>query len=412
MNKWSIGKFKSITALAVGAAILILAGWPGHSTGADSDLSAVVKGDNAFAFDLYAKLKTNPGNIFFSPYSISSALAMTYAGAKGETAKQMARVLHFSLGPNKLHPALAQLTKDLNARGGSGKYELVVANRLWGAKGKTFLPDFLNLVKKYYGAGFEVVDFAASPEKARGIINKWASDQTRGKIQGPVPPGGISPEMKLVLANAIYFKGKWLDPFKKNFTIEGMPFFISPANQVKVPMMYQKEGFSWGETSGLQFLEIPYVGEELSMLILLPVKKDGLASLESRLSPQFIKGLAAYERQEEVEVFLPRFKLEFGTELSDVLPKMGMTNAFSGAADFSGMTGARDIFLSKVLHKAMVDVNEEGTEAVAVTFAPAPAPVEAPKVNIFRADHPFLFLIRDNKTGSILFLGRVVDPRG
>ena len=411
MNKQSFGRFKSFAALAAVATILTLAVRPGLSAGADSDLSAVVKDNNAFAFDLYSRLKTKPGNIIFSPYNISSALAMTYAGAKGETARQMAQALHFTLGQDRLHPALAQLTKDLNARGGSGKYELVVANRLWGAKGETFLPAFLDLNKKFYGAGFEVVDFAADPEKARGIINKWADELTRGKIKDPVPPGGISADMKLVLANAIYFKGKWLTQFKKADT-KDTPFFLSPDKQVKVPMMYQRARFNWGETGDLQFLEMPYLGNELSMLVLLPVNKDGLAGLESKLSPEFINGLIASGQSEEVFVYLPRFKLEFGAELSELLPKMGMTNAFSGAADFSGMTGQRDILLSKVLHKAMVDVNEEGTEAAAVTVVTMPPAASAPKISIFRADHPFLFLFRDNKTGSILFLGRVLDPRG
>ena len=216
INKRSFHKLKSFAALAVVAAILTLAGRPGHSAAADSDLSAVVKANNAFAFDLYSKLKTKPGNIIFSPYSISSALAMTYAGAKGETASQMAQTLHFTLGQDRLHPALAQLTKDLNARGGSGKYELVVANRLWGAKGKTFLPAFLDLNQKFYGAGFEVVDFAADPEKARGIINKWAERADARQDQGPGAPGRHFARYEARAGQRHLLQGKMADCIQKD----------------------------------------------------------------------------------------------------------------------------------------------------------------------------------------------------
>jgi serpin B len=414
MSKRSIGKVYGWPVL-LALAVLFASLWftPGRVEGTaksgQEDVAAVVKGDNAFAFDLYAKLKADDGNIVFSPYSISSALAMTYAGARGETERQMAEVLHFSLDQDRLHAAMAELTKGLNKRGGEGKYELAVANRLWGQKGMHFLPAFLDLNKKFYGAGFEAVDFAADPEKARAIINAWADEQTRGKIKEPVPKGAITSDTALALANAIYFKGKWASQFDPKNTKDA-PFFVSAKEQVTVPMMFQKSDFVWGGDEGLQFVELPYVGEELSMLVLLPEDKDGLAGLEAKLSPEFLEQLLASGHKGKVQVYLPRFKLEFGAELSDVLQKMGMTDAF-GNADFSGMTGAGGLSISQVIHKAMVDVNEEGTEAAAVTVVlMGKTAVELPI--IFRADHPFLFLIRDHKTNSILFMGRVENPKG
>ncbi len=417
MNLRSVGKRAAWILVAVMAATLLGAAFSVRSQASgtnlgpgNKDLAELVKGNNAFAFELYAKLKTNPGNIVFSPYSISTALAMTWAGARGDTEKQMAEVLHFPEGQDQLHAAMAQLTDGLNQRGGSGKYELVVANRLWGQKGLDFLPSFTGLVKKYYGAGLEAVDFAADPEKARAIINAWAEEQTRGKIKEPVPQGAITPATLLALANAIYFKGKWASQFDKANTNDE-PFMLTADEKVDVPMMYQKMEVKLIGKEGTQFIAMPYAGDELSMIVILPKTVDGLTSLENWLSPERLDGVLARSHKLEVQVYLPRFKLDFGAELSDVLQSMGMTDAFGGAADFSGMTGSRGLSISKVIHQAMIDVNEEGTEAAAVTVvlmtksAPMPPPV-------FRADHPFIFLIRDNQTGSILFMGRVMDPRG
>ncbi len=371
----------------------------------------VIEGNNAFALDLYAKLKEQEGNLFFSPYSISTALAMTYAGAGGNTEKQMADVLHFDLPQEKLHPAFRKLIERMNAQGKESGYQLSVANALWAQKDYQFLRAFLNTTKSNYGAGLNQVDFVKATEAARKTINDWVEKRTEGKIKDLIKPGILDSLTRLVLTNAIYFKGNWASQFKEKDT-EDAPFTIARDREVTVPMMSQKEQFAYDETEMLQLLELPYVEDELSMVILLPKELDGLATLENSLAPGNLKEWLQGLRKQEVVVEMPRFKLTSQFSLKEVLRSMGMTEAFSvKLANFSGMTSGRDLFISAVIHKAYVDVNEEGTEAAAATavvmkLRGAPRP---PKV--FRADHPFLFLIRDNQSGSILFMGRVVNPK-
>lgn len=372
-----------------------------------ADVAAVVEGNNAFAFDLYARLKIKEGNLIFSPYSISTALAMTYAGARGETAAQMEKTLRFALGQEKLHPAMADLVDDLNARGGEGEYELVVANRLWGQTGYRFLDPFLALNRAYYGAGLEQVDFARATEGARKTINAWVEKQTRDKIKELLKPRVITPLTTLVLTNAIYFKGSWANEFKKERTADA-PFHVTPRETVAVPMMRQTVKFGYTETHGMQVLEMPYVGDDLSMVILLPRKADGLAEIEASLGCANLKTWVSRLRKQKVAVFMPRFKIEFGLDLAKTLKAMGMPLAFGGGADFSGMDGTRALYISAVIHKAFVDVNEEGTEAAAATAVVMTK--NGSRTPVFRADRPFLFLIRDRATGSVLFIGRVTDP--
>ncbi len=374
----------------------------------ETDVAGVVEGNNAFAFDLYEKLRGKEGNLIFSPYSISTALAMTYAGARGETASQMETVLHFTLGQKKLHPAMAGLVDDLNRRGGEGAYELVVANRLWGQKGYRFLNSFLALNRTYYGAGLEQVDFAGATEEARRTINAWVEKRTRDKIRELLKPRVLTPFTTLVLTNAIYFKGNWASQFKKEQTKDA-PFSVSPTEKVTVPMMRQTKEFGYSETAELQFLEMPYVGDDLSMVVLLPKKIDGLAEIEASLNADGLQTWLSRVHKRKVAVFLPRFKIGFGLDLAKTLESMGMPLAFGGGADFSGMDGTRSLFISNVIHKAFVDVNEEGTEAAAATAVVMSRGVSRPPV--FRADRPFLFLIRDRATESILFMGRVVNPK-
>jgi len=380
------------------------------------DVAKVAEGCNRFAFDLYARLKGAEGNLFLSPYSISTALAMTYGGARGETAEQMVKVLCLPASGGAIHVAYATLQSDLNAAGAKGAFDLVVANRLWGQKGFAFLPDFLALVEKNYGAGLEQVDFVADTEGSRKTINAWVEKQTRDKIKDLLKPGILDAMTRLVLTNAIYFKGKWAEEFDKKATQEE-DFFLTPEKKVAAPLMHQTKHFGYFDGGEMHALELAYQGDRLSMVVLLPKRnvppgaKDDLAALEASLSADKVAGWLGQLRRREVRVTLPRFKTtaEFG--LKGTLVAMGMADAFNpNAADFSGMTGTKDLFISAVVHKAFVDVNEEGTEAAAATgvvmagkSAPAPAPV-------FRADHPFLFLIRDTKTGAILFLGRILDP--
>jgi serpin B len=375
----------------------------------NSDLQTVIKGNSDFGFDLYQELKDEKGNLFFSPYSISTALAMTYAGARDQTEKEMAEVLHFSLEQEPLHSSFSKLQSDLNAIQNKGHIKLSIANSLWAQEGYHFLNTFLDLNKKNYGAGLNFVDFATKTEAARKTINIWVEDKTQQKIKELIKPGMIDSLTTLVLCNAIYFKGDWLSQFDKKRTMDA-DFHISPDNVIKVPMMSQKSKFKFGDFGNFNAIELPYEGNGLSMVVFLPKKIDGLAELERNLTNDNVKNWIdklsnSYEL--EILVSLPKFKTTCEVELADVLIEMGMPHAFAGA-DFSGMTGKRDLFISKVIHKAFVDVNEEGTEAAAATAVVMRKSIC--KTLLFRAEHPFVFLIRENKTGSILFIGRIIDP--
>ncbi len=377
----------------------------------DPNQQTVAAGNNKFALNLYQKLKTNEGNLFLSPYSISTALAMTYAGAKGQTEKQMAETLCFptTSGGEQFHKSFGEIIKQLNASGEKGGFELVVANALWGQKGFDFLPEFLALVKTNYGGNLQQVDFVTQTEVARKAINAWVENKTKDKIKELIKPGILDPMTRLVLTNAIYFKGKWASQFKPEQTKDA-PFTLLGGDKVNVPMMSQKTHFGYTEANDIQILEMPYVNDDLSMVILLPKQADGVKDLEKELVSDNLAGWLTNMHKREVQVFFPRFKMTSEFELAKVLSAMGMPDAFSGKADFSGMTGNKDLFISAVVHKAYVDVNEEGTEAAAATGVVMKLTSIREPSPVFRADHPFIFLIRDNQTGSILFIGRVGNP--
>ena len=398
--------------------LMILLGIAAGCFGADkpaeeqkTDEEIVVEGNNEFALELYAKLRVQQGNLFFSPYSISTALAMTWAGARAETEKQMARVLHFTLPQERLHKAFCGLQTRLNAPDKGRSYELNVANALWGQKGEGFLEEFLGLVKTNYGGGLNEVDFVQAAEAARQTINAWVEKETNGKIKDLIGKSVLDRMTRLVLTNAIYFKGNWARQFEKDRTKDG-PFTLLSGGKVDVPMMNQTAEFNYMEAEDLQGLELPYVDDELSMIILLPREVDGLGELEKTLTAERLSQWLAGLHKRKVIVSVPKFRMTSKFGLADVLKSMGMTDAFCGVADFSGMNGKRDLFISAVIHKAYVDVNEEGTEAAAATgvvMRLTSARPEEPVV--FNADHPFVFLIRDNKSGSILFIGRVMNPK-
>ncbi len=387
---------------------------------------AVVDGNTQLALALYEKLRTGDGNLFFSPYSVSTALGMTYAGARGETERQMAEAMWYPTSPQVLAKlgvagkpmtaeefagAFGRIIHDLNARGGTDAYELRVANALWGQKDFAFLDAFARLVEAEYGGRIRNVDFVASAEKARRTINTWVEEQTNGKIKDLISQGAIGPMTRLVLTNAIYFKGNWARQFDEDRT-QDAPFTLLDASKVQVPMMNQKARFGYAEADNLQVLQLPYVGDELSMVILLPKAADGIGRLEQQLTAENIARWLDDLREREVIVSIPKFKMTSKFSLESVLRSMGMGQAFGGAADFSGMTGRRDLFISAVIHQAYVDVNEEGTEAAAATGVVMRLTSAMPdRTPVFQADHPFLFMIRDNTSGSILFLGRVSDPR-
>jgi len=386
-----------------------------------STLAPVVEGDNQFAFDLYAKLNANRENLFFSPFSISMALAMTYGGAAGETQRQMEEVLHFPYNDNKLHNSLGALLQELTypAASESG-FQMRIANRLWGEErpGYRFQETFLKLTRDFYDAQLEPVSFSEAPGEAAQKINDWVSKQTEGLIGSIVDPNQFSVDTLLVLTNAIYFKGVWTNEFGKRAT-KDEPFYLEDGTQKNVPLMHQRGDFVYGEAENLQLLQMPYRGNRLSMLAVLPRARDGLAAVENTLDAGRLGEWMAGMRQREVDVFFPRFRMETGFDLTETLKDMGMAVAFEPEADFlkmielSGQSAPEQrIWLSSVLHKAFVEVDEEGTTAAAATavstLAESVSIPEPPPV--FRADHPFLFLIRDDVSGSILFMGRVMKP--
>lgn len=402
-------KFVVVVVVLVGCLMLAL-----HTYAAvdeEVDMKPVVEGNNVFALNLYAKLVQEKSNLFFSPYSISTALAMTYAGARGETETQMADVLHFTLEQEALHPAFAKLSAHFQEIQQAGNVALDIANALWVQQDFTLLDLFLDTVKKYYQAGLFQVNFREAYEEVRIRINAWVEEKTNKKIQDLLAPGVLNELTRLVLTNAIYFKGNWAIEFKKDFTSEES-FWVTPDEKVMVPMMHQENTFKYGENEIMQILQMPYKGEELSMVVLLPKDKDGLAQLEVRLAPDQLATWISEASMRNVQVFLPKFTLTSQCNLSGILQMMGMTDAFSGNADFSGIESEKQLSISEVIHKAFVEVNEEGTEAAAATAVVIgiTAVAEPQPVPIFKADHPFIFFIRENQTGSLLFMGRIVNP--
>jgi serpin B len=369
--------------------------------------------DNGFAARLYSAVAASGhDNTFFSPASIATALAMTSTGARGDTQRQMLEVLGFKdANPDTLHQAFAELIKNANGAGGERGYQLSMANRLWGQKGFHFLPDFLNKTQKQYGAGLEELDFAHNSDAARQTINAWVEKQTADKIKELIKPGAIGPDSRLVLTNAIYFKGSWADPFKKEMTRDEA--FQSAAEQkANVPMMHRSGRYRYAEDDAAQILELPYVNNEVSMVVVLPRKVDGLSQVEKSMDAKWLADLPGRLGPRQVQVALPRFKMRAEFELSKVLASMGMPLAFGPKADFSGMSTEEKLVIDAVIHQAYVDVNEEGTEAAAATAVTMRAlAVHNPQPPvIFRADHPFAFMIRDVRSGAILFMGKVMNP--
>jgi serpin B len=383
---------------------------PAPASQAAADEAEAVAGSNAFAGDLYAHLRTRPGNLFFSPESISTALAMAYAGARGQTASEMARVFHYTLPPDQLNPAMGAMLKDMNAP--HPGFELHVADALWAQKDVSFLDSYLTVVQSAYGAGFHPVDFKSSPNAVRATINQWVAQQTSDKIKDLLPPGTVTPATRLVLTNAIYFKGNWVQQFNPRET-KSDPFHLSPSQSIQAPFMHRTGAYRYFDGASFQMVELPYKGEGLSMLVILPRKIDGIQELESSFTAAAAgTWIEKLQRANKVNLALPRFTITQQFELSGTLGAMGMPQAFSNAADFSGMTGKRDFSISAAVHKAFVDVNETGTEAAAATGIAMMAMAARPSAPLipFIADHPFLFMIRDTKSGSILFLGRLADP--
>ena len=379
-----------------------------------SQVAALVSGNSTFAFNLYQQLtQGNSGNIFYSPYSISTALAMTYAGANGDTATQMAKALDFTLPQAQLHPAFNDLALQLASRGQgasgtNGKsFALNIANALWCEKTYNFLPDFLNTLGQNYGAGVNLLDFVNSPEPSRVIINNWVSNQTNDKINNLIPAGAITPQTRLVLTNAIYFDAAWQNPFSADKTQNGT-FNLLDGSTVSVPMMNNEASYGYTKGSGYQAVELSYSGDQVAMDIIMP-DAGNFTKFESGMTADSISAIISNLQTKSTNLTMPKFNFDSSFSLNGALSALGMPIAFSNQADFSGMTGNKDLTIADVVHKAYVAVDEQGTEAAAATGVVMSAMAIMNQNNV-TIDQPFIFMIRDIQTGAILFVGRVLNP--
>jgi serpin B len=372
------------------------------------DLAVLVKGNTDFACDMYKKL-SDPGNTFFSPYSISVALAMTWAGARTQTEAQMASALHFTLDQTRLHPAFNALDLALKARAKNGGFELNIVNQLWGEKTYYFLPGFLKTLGGNYGAAMRLLDFLNNPEPSRSTINTWVSDQTHAKIQDLIPGGAIASNTALVLTNAIYFNAQWADTFVKLGSANQT--FYRDNDSATAMFMNKIASYKYASFADYAGLEMPYKGKELSMLFILP-EPGKMPSVESALTSDFLSALFGSLVEQRVAVSIPKFKFSTSSvSLKDVLVSLGMVAAFQDTADFSGIDGARMLYIQDAIHKAFVAVDERGTEAAAATAVTmVPTSLQIPPPLQFIANRPFIFLIRDNVSGAVLFMGKLADP--
>ena len=402
-----------VLTVAIG---LVLCGLqPAIASTIDDNKAIVAKGNNTFATELYEQLKAEPGNLLFSPYSLSTALTMTYAGACGNTEVQMANVLHLDLEPQQVHQAAGAWMSELNTASNAQKgYQLYAANALWGQEEYTFLPQFTELLKAYYNAELTPLNFASAPQESGKVINAWVKQQTQGKIPELINPATLDSSTVLVLTNAIYFKGRWALPFEKEKT-QDAPFILGSGNNVDVPMMRQTADVFYFEDDSIQMVEFPYEqpgdGVSLSMLFLLPREPANFAAIEASLSVEFIESTFEKMQKQKVSINIPRFTVSSTFSLPDALKALGMDEAFSlPPADFSGITGAKDLYISDVLHKVFLEVNEEGSEAAGASAVMMSRGLA--RHPVFQADHPFWIVIRENSTGGFLFFGRIMDPRG
>lgn len=409
------------------------------------EIARIVAGNTAFAVDLYKKLAKDYGNTVFSPYSVAVAFGMVWGGARGQTEKEIARTLHFPFGQGKQHPVLHALDLTLKTSAERSGVELNIVNQLWGEKSCSFLPGYLQLVSDNYRAGLRLLDFKNQPEPSRTVINAWVSDRTKERIKDVLPGGGINDSTRLVLTNAIYFKGKWADAFDAADTYTGI--FHGPSGVFKpsqpfrtgnpdnfddlfsrggfgekrsglgdntklARFMSRTSGISSVRTASYQAVELPYKGKTMAMLVIMP-RQGKIKLMEDSLSPAFLSSVANALTMKKIRLNLPRFKFTTESiELTSVLESLGMQSSFSGTADFSGIFRKRGPFLSGVYHKAFIAVDEKETEAAAATamvLALGCASVQG-QIPEYTFNHPFIFLIRDTATGTVLFMGKINDP--
>ncbi len=365
---------------------------------------------NAFAFDIFREVhEGNEGNLFISPYSIFTALAMTYEGARGETADEMAAVLSVEQDNESFHAYMKNLYEVLNTK--NEEYNISTANALWVKENLQLLEAYLNVIREYYGGDATEVDYS-NPTEAAAIINQWVENQTNRLIKDLITADAISPLTALILTNAIYFKGIWKTQFDPVNTTN-RTFEISAETSVEAPTMSlidTENVFNYTETDGLQILELPYTGDDISMIILLP-KNNDLSSTIDTIDSDMLSEWTESMVETKVDIYLPKFQVETSYTLKNYLVELGMNAPFTSAADFSGITGGKDLFISQVVHKAFIDVNEEGTEAAAATAVIMELTANGGSSRIvFNCDHPFIYLIRHKQTGTILFMGSISDP--
>ncbi len=372
------------------------------------DLAETIKGNNEFAFSLYEEINNKEEDVFFSPYSISSALAMTYNGARGKTKKEMQEVLNFIANSEALSSHFSELND--NYRNLKQKeIQLNIANSLWCQEDFDFKQNFLDLNKKYYEAGIEKVNFEENYKEIRDQINKWVENKTNNKIQELIKKGMLDELTRLVLVNAIYFKGMWEFPFDKAKTKEDT-FYVYSKCMTKTDFMHRSLSAKYYKDDLAEMIELPYSGKKLSMMIVMPIEKYGMKKLEERLDAELYESYNNSMYRTKVDLALPKFKIEAGYELNKPLKELGMETPFNSEADFSGISEKEELYISNIVHKSYVDVNEEGTEAAAATGVVMRKTTAVMETVKFKADHPFIFFIKDNKTGSILFMGRLMNP--
>ncbi len=380
---------------------------------ASGDVEQLAAGNTAFALDLYQTLKGQDGNLFYSPFSISLALAMPYAGARGNTETQMGQVLHFTLPQDRLHPAFNALDLALTNKvnGEDDDFDLNITNSIWGQQGYPFLQTFLDTLSLNYGAGMRMADFENNPEPSRQEINQWVSDQTKERIPELIPQGAITVDARLVLVNAIYFNAKWQFPFDSNLTQDGS-FTLLDGSQSTVPMMrfHEEKQLLYTDGEGYRAIALPYIGNTATMLIVLP-DSGTFANFERGFDVAQLETLKSNLHPMPVLLTMPKFSFSNTFSLSDALANMGMTDAFThGIANFSGQNGSKDLYISAIFHQAFVAVDELGTEAAGATAVIEMLEGQSVDLITMTIDHPFLFFIQDSETGTILFAGRVVAP--
>ena len=380
-----------------------------------ADLQQLASGNRAFAFGLFQQLRGQEGNLFFSPHSISVALAMTSAGARGATEQQMQQAIQFNLPAASLHPAFNALQLELAKRekdqqdANQTNFKLSVVNALWGQTGYKFLPNYLDLLAQNYAAGMRLLDYQTDPEAARKVINDWVASQTADKIKDLIPPSTLDRATILVLTNAIYFNAPWLNPFQESQTGSD-PFTLLDGSKIDAPLMHTTQEFGYTQGNGLSAVELPYAGGQVSLVLLVP-DAGKFTETEQGFSAAQWDAIRQAIKPARVNLALPKFKFTAEFTLDDPLTRMGMVDAFQGGkADFSGMDGGRSLYISTVLHKAFINLDEKGTEAAAATAVVMSKSAMPGNPVELKVDRPFLFLIQDKPTGEILFMGRVVNP--